>query len=297
MAGPTITHTALFDSWGDYLSAAESSSSVRNRHSRNSEKRDFSGDAWAGGTWKDTIAAAHAGWSEVLPEVDAYSRHIATTVIESRPDIRFTVKRTVAGGRPNVPAMLAGHPANMLRPAPMAVRSHGRVARLVVQVGQAWVIDAKQVKARGVAVVALIDVLRAAGIPLEVWAVTKGCASGSSSSAFVFGSCIAEPHDPIDMAKVMFAVAHPGSFRRVGFSYMETCESDFRDLYLAGYGTYGPNAVLRESDLPAFHGITEILPLMAYAEKTDWTDTAVAAEWINGALDRIANGELVDERW
>lgn len=237
----TVVHT--FDSWAEYVDYACSSGYTVEARNRSSRKpaRDHSWDL--GDNWTDAVKRARTGWQEPTDEVRRMADDIVSHTQETLRDT-FVQYHDVSGGEVDIGAYMTGEPECMLETEPVKVSSHGRVIRIVVAGHFSWKTDAKAIRKRGAAICALVECLERLQHSVEVFldvALTGGRTNDTAD--LTYQVCLKTTHDVLDIPALMFAIAHPAAFRRIGMGAMEHENTDTRNRVGIGRGRgYGCKA-------------------------------------------------------
>lgn len=129
----------------------------------------------------------------------------------------FRIVHDIAGGVPNVPAFLAGHPNHMRRrervvceQAPLTI-----VADLCSSGG----IDARDVQKRGAAILALVRIISDSR-PVELWATCELDAQGDGANCAA-AVCIRIDTAPLDLARAAHVLTSPSVPRALCYGYVQ----------------------------------------------------------------------------
>lgn len=275
---PTHAHHYSWVKWDDFL--ADATGPVP-EHVAHPSSRDGD-DGWAGGSWADACTLAVDGWHETIPEADIMAKGIAHTVTGDRAGVDWSFPRDVSGEMVDVGLYLAGEPECMVDPVPTSAVRQGQVVRLAVPVNYSAGTPEWLARERGIAIVALIDCLRRNGCVLEVWAT---CDQRGNSHRTTYAVQVQDPRDPVDIGRIMFAVAHPTMLRRVLFGAMERLTPRGKAEAMGIEQGYGRPRPMPIEMLPEVDGPTISLPMLQPGD--DWSpETAI--EWIEASLDVLA---------
>ena len=276
------TERRIYDSMQELLAASQHDRTAMPWGEPSSKREDD--NEWHGGSVAHVSNLAHRGWEGVVAETDALASRITDAVVKQRIVTRWEQQRDTYGSRVDVGRFLAGEPECMIRSRRRQRRGAAKVVRIVVPTTYSASVGEDVVRRRGAAVVALVDVLNRAGNRLEIWSWNGITIGGNRES---IATKIQDAADPVNMGRIMFALAHPGLLRRVVFGVQENPavfdESWIRDRG-EGYGMPIKGAPLDDEIPGANDGPTVTLPSLTYGES--WTvDDSVA--WIIRELDRI----------
>jgi hypothetical protein len=181
-------------------------------------------DSWimeetGGVTYEQTLDVARYGWPEGLKEVTAIETEHAN-LFEDRASQGITMD--VRGFIPIVPNLLAGFPENMLNIEP--VYRPEPIIKIVVNPYANWTIEKRKFIEYGCAIMGLIDSIEADGISVEM-DMAYCIASKHSKRNIKLTVNIKTAGQPLDRDRIIFALAHPCTFRRFVFRWIEQDEN------------------------------------------------------------------------
>ena len=160
-------------------------------------------DAWQGNmstqeAMQCALNGRQEGLDKALRTLDGFEQFLEA------PAPRSVIVSDVAGGVPNVPAYLAGHPLNM--------RRRQRVAdalaplTVVIDLTTTFTIKPAQIEKRGLAVFAFVRAM-AAIRPVTLYvACGLGCEGDATSSAYY--AAVPLETAPLDLARAFFMITH-----------------------------------------------------------------------------------------
>lgn len=190
----------------------------------------------------------------------------------------------VCGAIPNVPAFVAGQPLNMRR----RIRSESEFSPLaiVVDLTTSASITADQIRARGIAILALVRALSAVR-PIELWAcVMLDADSRTNCSTVAFRIETA----PLDLARAAHILTHASVPRRLLYGIAEKAHR------FAGGWPYDKKASHRPHMAaiiaPAFSHVTETLCVPSLLNADESVTNPVA--WIEAQLAQATVASLPD---
>lgn len=171
------------------------------------------------------MAMAKDGWHEGVEMIDTALQAITPS---SGREARWGWAQT--GGSVSIGRYITGHPKCMRNRRKKAMGS-APVLHIAVNVVASCMVQAEQMANYGASIVGLIDRLENMGkrVHLDVVMVTKLLGDTRLS----VGWNVKRASEPVDLSAVAFAVAHPASFRRLGFAMMERAPDEIRS---SGYG-------------------------------------------------------------
>lgn len=242
-------------------------------------------------SFDEAVKLARHGWHEHTDNVDTLRRATLDTasvasIIED--NVRVSVP-DVVGGSVDMGRYLSGDPKAMRNRRRQTSQRTRRVVNLVVVSSVDCGTNVKTIVKQGSQLVALVDVLTVCGFAVNVqveWGVTRG---GDESIAEVV--TVKPANEPLDLSNLMFSIAHPDAFRRIGFALFETQPDNVRTKFgiVNGGGYSMPK---RQTSVPEDERDLVVVIGSAF-EKTD-----TEADWIRNQVDRVvrsAGGEVVRE--
>jgi hypothetical protein len=185
--------------------------------------------------WSDAYRLGKDGWSATRPQVDEMLEALRDR-IGQRLDMSTVIRWDVAGGAVDVGRWCQGLPDHMLDFPMVPTERMGKVVRLFVDYGASASYTAEFIRNRGVAILALIDTLKALGVSMEVWGETAVCGRGDTVHTTV--TKLHDPANRLDIDELMFALGHPAMLRRVAFGVRERSKVSKHINAYAG-GGYG----------------------------------------------------------
>lgn len=236
-------------------------------------------EEWSGNlTLDESIAKASIGWAEMRQDADAIASGIAADVLKTTPTLRPAFQLGFAGSTVDMGRFISGHPQHMVDFTMAASDANERVCVLLVGICVSSGVRPETLVKRGAAIVALIDILAQTGRSVEVWieATTK---SGKYHAAAVRVKAASES---LDLDMLMFAIAHPASFRRNMFGVWER-NGDFTNQ-TGGYGR-AMEIVLAER-LGATVSLTP-------TNGNNPPEVTAPVDWILGIVEQVESSERV----
>lgn len=262
-----MNETKTFDSFEQFLTAAcgpsEMSDALRSSRKTEPMREKFTGT-------RDFAAAldlARNGWPEGAAQVKAVAASIREKLSGSLTE-RQIAEWSVTGADVDVGRFVIGEPECMIDFVPDTVHAPAKFLRMTVNFMAACGIPAEEIIRKGAAAVALIDALESSGYRVEV----DGVVANGFSDIHKTVIRLKNAGEPCEIDRLAFAIAHPSTFRRLFFSYMETLPANWRAA-LHVPGGYGHVRQLSAEDA----GDINIEALRFGTE-------AASAEWILGQL-------------
>jgi len=250
-----VKYLHKFNSWSEYLTAAHADTVGRGEAIAHSSTKDD--DDWCGSSVEEWPTLERLGWDAVYPEIKELTDEVTDDL---RPLLAETfVKRMgVKGHKVEMGRFLSGSPVCMSQIKPIKVATVGRVVTILVNGGFSAGVDTADVKRRGVAICALVEALNLMQHSTEIWVeIPMGATSGKheAGSRHVTLFKLKSAEDELDMARLMYVIAHPSALRRTWFSFVESLPyNEFAGFLGTGYGSPAHNtqaeAVEATIDLP-----------------------------------------------
>lgn len=248
-------------------------------------------DSWAGASRAKTLVCAQSGDSARVADCDRL-----LGVMETGADFataRSVAVAAVAGGVPNVPAMLAG--------SPMAMRRRQRIAdqaaplSVVVDLGVSSSVKHPTIARRGAAALSLVRLL-AATRPVTLWAVSGLQCSRHSDSPQNAAFAVRLDTAPLDLSRAAWLLCAPEAFRRAAFAVAQTVAGKPTERgtnWLDDDAKRHP-ALLTDC-LPALTGTADCLlvPSLITSGSTQFDTDSAAAAWVQEQL--AAHGAVTRE--
>lgn len=264
-----------FKSFAEYIHAAETREKVPGTCNSSHD-----GDAYFTGTnsWADAVKLARDGWPQGTERVNAISRRLEAKVLHRivREDTRYDVE----GMGFDVARYLDGEPEHWVQPEESTFAVEGqRHVKIEVSMMCSGGISADIIMRRGAAIAALVELLEYSGQRVELWLTSANAGHNGhlGNPVHVTHIRVKAYDQPLDPARVAFALVHPSTFRRFMFALQEGARPDLakRSLGVSGYGCV-TNAV-KEDDTSIY------LPAMFYGDER-WESEDSAETWILAIL-------------
>lgn len=230
--------------------------------------------------WDGVQHLARTGWSEGAKDLgDRLTVHMPEN--EHVAAWRYDV----AGELPDVGRYLAGDPAHMRRHG--HPKGHRPIISIFVNNWISCAVNGNQMANFGAALVAMIDQLENTGRRVELTAGTIAQHYRNRDIIMSASWKVKGAEDPLDLASVAFAIAHPGASRRFGWSLWERTDAPADSMFGCGLG---PSAT--EDDLIDPYPGTLILPGLKH-EPTRCKTLEDALKYAAEQINKAAGEELV----
>ncbi len=256
-------------SWHEFLEAAQQPETIRGdgRHAR---------DEWAGGSWEEALRLAVDGWSVPLRDTE-----VTVGALRERAGLGASVTTLepawdVTGSEVDIGAYLAGVPECMVDAVPTRTSRRGRIVAFLVPASYSNRTRHAVIRNRGIALATLCSAIVAAGHSVEIWSGFNGMVGDFRLQAV---ARVVSAGEPLDLGRLIFAVAHPLMLRRLWFAVW-----DAQHLALAQLvrdGEYGIPSHCLPSDLPEEVTDPYVFPYLK-PEDPQWRTLDSALDWCHG---------------
>jgi len=214
-----------FDSWGEMVERAANrpqSSFATQLSSRKNESGGWYGKA----SWEDALRMAREGW----PEGSSAAAKLSAVVREKIGSImaKAEIQFDVTGQDYDIGLVNQGVPECWYYSEEKLEDGPGKFIRLVFNNCTSGGVSANVMARKGAAVGAVVELLELAGHHVEV---ILACANAH----WLWQTTIKTADQPLDIDRLMFALAHPASFRRLHFSLFEEYDA-FMKQHSSSYG-------------------------------------------------------------
>jgi hypothetical protein len=204
-----------FESFEAFVSQA-SQEAENTTSSRGVGRRDFYGTE----TFEDALEVAKRGWPEGAAKAQEILGELGD-VIESIVGNRAAgYGYDVSGEYCDVGLFLSGEPECFgveIEQGPI----ERPFVKIVANLGASGSVSGTSLIARGVAIVAAVDILESLGRRVELWAAKATEPHSGRLSEYELYVPLKSADQPLDIDRVSFAIAHPSFLRRLVFSVNE----------------------------------------------------------------------------
>lgn len=199
-----------FTSWPAYVAKADES-----KISEFCSSTDTSRPKWHGTkSFQEAKDMALNGWSGIRAEVDALVENIEHAIMPNLAPA-FTSYFDVSGGMVDVGRFLDGEPECMVETRLVEMAKPGKVITVLVQGFYSSASNENEIKARGAAVVALIDAIERMQHSTEIYV------EYTFSKRICHLVKVKGAGEALDIDTLMFILAHPSAYRRISFGVQE----------------------------------------------------------------------------
>lgn len=297
VTGETVYHENL--DWREFVNQAKERIGRYCPDNRNGQRTEF-----AGCTFDEALEMATGkGYEDALPEVEKMLEDIEHDIADMASS-SFEQRFDVAGSYVDIGRYLSGEPECMVEATPIHVMRTGRVLKLAVPVCYSGGIEKDVILRRGVGIMALVDAMTKMQHPLEIWAVCAihngdkyhyqgprggDKALGAGKARMSISVKVQDANQPLDMGRVMYALAHPSMLRQLFFAYEDGIEDqNLRRAFGMDYGRGRPSFACHTDDLqPIDVHNAIVLPDLDYYDR--WNKQTTLA-WIKENIERVREG-------
>ncbi len=182
-------------------------------------------------TLPEAIDLLETGWPEGIDKIEKLAAKLDEEIIKILhvPEVSYDV----TGDQLDVGRYVAGEPEDFMTMTPAEIEDTPKILHLVVNVCASAGISGDTLIRKGAAVVSLVDALEKHGKRLTVDVV----ASSSLRGRFGYGSStrdaivrirVKESWDPVNLANLVYTLAHPSTLRRLMFRTWEHMSDEDR---------------------------------------------------------------------
>lgn len=256
-------------SWQEFLDTARAPESIPDGDGRHGTAE------WAGATWEEALRLAVDGWHLPLQE-----QRITVGALRERAGLGAPVMSLepvwdVTGSEVDIGAYLAGEPECMVDSVPRRVSRRGKVVTFLIPAAYSHETPHGSVRNRGLALVALCAALIEAGHGVEIWSGFTARAGEDEVHSGV--ARVITPGEPLDVGRLIFAVAHPAMLRRLWLAVWDGQDAATAAAFKAA--SYGrPPYTCRPGDLPGEVRDPYVFPYLDPGE-LQWGDLDTALSW------------------
>ncbi|OPC77040.1 hypothetical protein B4N89_41430 [Embleya scabrispora] len=270
-------------SWQEFVDRATEPDTIDDGSGRNGD------NDWPGASWEEALRLAQDGWTTVLPEVNV---ELAELRKGGRDDVLATVlvpTWDTTGSEVDVGAYLSGEPECMVDVVPQRMSKRGRVVTFLVPAAYDHTTPHSVVRHRGVALAALCSSIIATGHSVEIWSGYCFYLEDDGTDRFAWAARVISAAEPLDIGRLMFALAHPAMLRRLWFGAWDSAQAPLaRRVHDHAYGI--PTRCFPE-DLPEGINDPYIFPYLS-PDDPQWQTESTALAWCRETF--VALGLLRD---
>ena len=136
----------------------------------------------------------------------------------------------IVGYQPNVPLYLNRVPTNMIDSK--KIKTDFKIINIYLDVCASARVEADEIRNAGTIYATVLDMLEKSGYRTNLYI---GDVSELGNEKVMYALKIKTDREPLNLEKMAFPIAHPSMLRRIGFKYMEVCDSN-QDFTYSGYG-------------------------------------------------------------
>lgn len=206
---------ARFDSWEAFVAAASVVSYNGDGGGHVEGREEFYGTS----SFAEAVKLAREGWRDGVARVQEIRATIGSAVqslVSSRSE---SIGYDVFGEYVDIGRFLTGEPECF--GVRVSDDSHSkRIVRINVNLGVSGSVSHESIFARGAVVIAAIDVIESTGARVEVYGV-HGSLKCDKRKLHETHVLLKSANQPLDIDRLVFALCHPSSVRRLSFSVFE----------------------------------------------------------------------------
>lgn len=166
---------------------------------------------WTGvSSFDEVLTLARDGWLSEAPGAIAMAETAIATVTQEYDLPTIDIVHDVAGAVVDMGRYMTGDPECMMEFPPIESPNVGNVVTVCASIGARGGVSTAAIKRRGYATVALALTLDRMGFATELWVDSSCNISGGIGRS---RTLLKGANDSLDVARIMFAYAHPGFFR------------------------------------------------------------------------------------
>lgn len=196
------------------------------------------------GSLEEALDLAERGWPEGIERVEELSAKLSEEIIKTLhvPEVTYDV----TGDMLDVGRFVRGEPEDFMTLTPAEIELEPRILHLVVNISASWGVSGGTLIRKGAAVVALVDVLERHGKRVIIDCMAKT----DDVETWVR---IKESDAPVQLANLVYLLAHPSALRRLMFLSWEHFSEEIRRRYgfhyFGGYGKVEETAADKRGDI------------------------------------------------
>ena len=223
--------------------------------------------------WPTALRLGRDGWADGSARIKTMAARISERI--GSKVLRQEMRPALAGDFPDVAAYLSGVPENMYEIVEHEAAGAGRIVKITVGLFVSSAVGAKVYERRGAAILALVDALGLAGHLSEIVGIHDLHDGGWDAHIVI---PIKRSDEPLSIERAAFALAHPATYRRIGFNLIERLPDGLDRKFGAGswYGHKGDSFPKGDIHFPG-----------CSMYKSEWRDEASAEQHILGQLQKL----------
>lgn len=266
----------------------------QDRRYRNGASSETNRGGWHGSnSFEHATQLAMEGWTEKRGLVDDLSAGLIHAIRENmKPAVEYI--DGFSGSSVMMGRYMQGNPRCVMRPIITEEVGTQRTTRILINAIASASVDPDVIMRRGIAVVALVELLAAANRSSEIFMESpisgRSLHGNSKKRKYTILVQIKHSSDVLDINKLMFAMAHPSFLRRFIFAYEEGEESKIRrgfGIQPEGYGYGMPIPSVMKNEVNA----DIVLEKVNYGETWNVKDSV---DWIIRQLEAV--GVTIEKR-
>lgn len=220
--------TDVFDNINEYVKFLENPINKKPSRNNSSEEdgRSFSGT----GSYQEAKELLQYGDDETLEKIKKIQKELKIDKLLGNNINKKKSYMDVVGYQPCVPLFLNGVPKCMITDEKRKVDF--KILNIYLNICASAYVKAEQLQRAGAIHAMILDILEKKGYRINLFA---GNVSELNGEILMPCVKIKTDREPLNLKKLAFCIAHPSMLRRIGFKYMEVCDSN-DDFTHSGYG-------------------------------------------------------------
>lgn len=238
--------------------------------------RRLTSNEWAGTkSFEAALDLCERGWQKGLEQMHKLAVRLSDNIVKTLHIPEVT--HDVVGDVLDIGRFVRGEPEDFMTLTPAEIEQEPRVLHVIVNTFISSGVSAEALFGKGAAICAMVDALEQHGKRIEIDAV---CAAEGRGNAYSRTWVRVKDADaPLQMANLVFLLAHPSTFRRLIFGTWELLPVEQRRGMAADGGYYGRPGELRPDE---DRGDIYIGCSSSYVQKGWGTDRA--EQWVLAQL-------------
>lgn len=218
----------VFDNIDDYTRFLNDKSLIKIERKKTSETGDYSFTGTH--SYEEALDLFMHGDQDTFNYIKKEQRKMKVEKLLGNSVCKKKTFNDLVGYQPNVPLYLNGVPTNMINE--YKTKKDLKIINIFLDVCASAYVSTNSIRKAGTIYATMIDILEKQGYRTNLYI-------GDFSELYgeIIACCVRVKTDrePLNLNKLAFAIANPSMLRRIGFKYIEICNSD-NDFTHSGYG-------------------------------------------------------------
>ncbi len=251
--------TFHFETWNEFVHAAEFGESVLDsknplqRAHRRSRDDDDHANSWSGATWEEALDLAKRGWPDAVVMLD-HKLEMVKSTLPSKREVMTADYAAVGPGTLDMGRYIQGHPEAWTVWHPEETEDYttgNRIIPINFSISASSGVSKEALFEKGALICVLTDILEKEGRRVEL------TMDASTARVISVQTLVKKASEPLDLDRVVFAIAHAACFRRLAFSVWE--QAPPADLAAAGISPYRSYGLPSFAEVPGAINVPESL--------------------------------------